>query len=274
MGGKHDVDTINQVVNDEVAKKEAICDPKKIQEMVNIEENIPYVKCESFIGNPYSLLGRVVEVRKIEGKIPESITTSNIEFSPLPIPGIEIDENSKLGSPILRQSIVINNSLSLNIGLFNYLNTELDAESVFSINVIDQSAGLIDVRKDSWIKGLTLWKNDNKELFTDDEICYLYVIVGFIQKQIIRKKFKKFDAKALGGAYGVNIDGQLHMSTDEYSMDIRYGLTPAILKRPKPISASSPVSALRIGKPIWKNSITQEERELFATSQSVIYSLK
>ncbi|MEN6599356.1 MAG: hypothetical protein ABFC21_02975 [Rectinema sp.] len=265
MGGKHDVDTINQVINEEVAQKEQIFDAAKVQKLLNIEENIPYVKCESFIGNPYSLLGRVIEVRKVDGKIPTSITAPNIEFSVFPIPGIEIEEDSKLKSPVLRQSIVINNQLATNIGLFNYLNAELDVESVFSINVIDQSAGLVDVRKDSWAKGVSSWKANNSDLLSDDDICYIYVIVGFIQKQIIRKKYKKFDAKAKGGAYGVNIEGTLHMSTEEYSMDIRYGLTPAILKRPK---------APTFIKMRAEEGITQDEKKLFATSQSVIFSLK
>ncbi len=267
MSKKHDVNTINAVVNTEIAQKEKMVDPGKIQELLNIEENIPYLKFESFIGNPYSLLGRVVEIRKIDGKIPTSINTNNIDFSPLPIPGVVVDEESKLKSPILRQAIVINNSLSASIGLFNYLKVELDSESVFSINVIDQTAGLIDVNNESWGKGLASWKDNNKELFDDTEICYLYVIIGFIQKQIIRKKYKKFDGSGVGGAYGVNIEGKLHMSTDEYSMDIRYGLTTAILKRPKPIT--EPIS--RSVKGI---EISKEEEKLLATAQSVIITYK
>ena len=268
MPGKHDVDTINDVVNNEVAKAEKIVDQGKVQELLNIEENIPYVKCESFIGDPYALLGRVVEVRRVDGKIPSSITTPNIEFSPLPVPDIVVNEASKLKSPILRQSIIINNSLSSSIGLFNYLSAELDAESVFSINVIDQNAGLIDVVHPSWAKGVKQWKTDNDDIMKDDDVCYLYAIVGFIQKQIIRKKFKRFDAKAIGGAYGVNIEGKLHMSTDEYSMDIRYGLTPAILKRPKTIPIPM-ISRNKIGI-----EISAMEEKLFASAQSAILRIE
>jgi len=266
MGGKHDTETINSVMNSEVAAKEPIVEKSKIQELLNIDENIPYIQCDPFVGNPFSLLGRVVEVRKVNGKIPKSINTSNIEFSPLPIPGIVKELDSILKNPVLRQSVIINNNLSANIGMFNYLNAELDSESVFSINVIDQSAALVDVQDPSWAAGLKSWKNENSDLFIDDDICYLYVIVGFIQKQIIRKKFKKFDVKATGGAFGININGKLHTSTDEYSMDIRYGLTPAILKRPKTELASIPKSISGIG-------VSLEEKRLFATAQTVIFKL-
>lgn len=48
------------------------------------------------------------------------------------------------------------------------------------------------------------------------------------------KKYIKFEARAKGGAYGLNINGEISTSTEEYSLDIRFGLTPAILKRPSP----------------------------------------
>ena len=80
--------------------------------------------------------------------------------------------------------------------------------------------------------------------------------------------FKKFDAKSIGGAYGVNIDGKLHMSTDEYSMDIRYGLTPAILKRPKTIPISME-SMNKIGL-----EISPMEQKLFASAQSAILRIE
>jgi len=266
MPGKHDADEINSVMNSEVAKKENIVEKEEINKLLELKENIPYIECEAFIGNPFSLLGRVVEVRKTNGEIPSSINTSNIEFSPFPIPGIKKENDSLIKSPILRKSIIVNNKLAMNIGLFNYLSAELDAESIFSINVIDQAAGLVNVQDDSWANGLKSWKTDNAALFSDDSVCYIYVIIGFIQKQIIRKKFKKFDAKAAGGAYGINIDGSLHTSAEEYSLDIRYGLTPAILKRPKPVAPSTMKSISGIVASV-------DEMKLFATAQSVIFQL-
>jgi hypothetical protein len=131
---------------------------------------------------------------------------------------------------------------------------------------VDQAAGLIDVQDPTWPIGLRAWKQENIDVINDPDICYLYVIIGFIQKQIIRKKYKKFDGSAKGGAYGVNVEGEVHMSTEEYAMDIRYGLTPSILKRPTTPSAIIPKSILG-------SSITAAEEKLFTTAQSVIFRL-
>jgi hypothetical protein len=265
MGGKHDVDTINQVVNTEVAASQPIVDQTKINQLLNIDEDIPYVKLEGgFIANPFSLLGRVVEVRKLNGKIPDSVSATNVEFALFPVPGVKTETDSQIKSPILRQSIVINDKITANVGLFNYLKADIDAESVFSINVIDQAGGLIDVQDPSWATGVKQWKTDNADVLNDDEICYLYIIIGFVQKQIIRKKFKKFDGNAKGGAMGFNVEGSVYLSTDEFSMDIRYGLTPAILKRPKPAIATTSKSIHGLG-------VSSEEKALFSKIQNLTF---
>ena len=267
MGGKHDTKTINDVVNNEVATPKPVVDQKDVNNLLNIKTEIPYIEFEGgFIANPYSLLGRVVEVRKVNGQIPSSVTASNVEFSTMPIIGIKRDLNSDVKSPILRQSVIIDSKISANVNLFNYLSAEADAESVFSINVIDQSGGLVDVQDSTWAKGIKEWKADNADLLKDDDICYIYVIIGFIQKQIIRKKFKKFNAEAKGGYAGINVGGALYMSSDEYSMDIRYGLTPSILKRPKSSLTSDT-------KSLFGTSVENSEYELFKSLQNVRLSI-
>ena len=266
MGGKHDVDTINSVVNTEVASSQTIVDQTKINQLLNIEEDIPYIKLEGgFIADPFSLLGRVVEVRKVNGKVPDAVSSPNVEFSPFPISGAKVETDSKIKSPILRQSVVINSKIAANVGLFNYLQAEIDDESVFSINVIDQAGGLVDVQDPSWPRGVKQWKIDNADVLADNEICYLYVIIGFVQKQIIRKKFKKFDGSAKGGAMGININCAVYLSSDEYSMDIRYGLTPTILKRPKP------VTNMLVNKSIHGIGVAPEEKALFSTIQKLTF---
>ncbi len=269
MPGKHDADTINAVVNDEVADKQPIVDQSKINQLLNIETEIPYVQLEGgFIANPFSLLGRVVEVRKVNGKIPTSVTSANIEFSLLPISGVKMEADSQIKSPILRQSVVVDGNVTANVGLFSYLNAQIDAESVFSINVIDQAGGLVDVQDPSWAAGLTKWKQDNADVLADDDIAYLYVIIGFVQKQIIRKKFKKFDGTAKGGGMGINVEGSLFLSSDEYAMDVRYGLTPAILKRPKAQPVAPQAAML---KSIFGKGLAPAEKQLFATLQNLTF---
>lgn len=93
-------------------------------------------------------------------------------------------------------------------------------------------SSLVDVHDDSWNTGLNQWRESNKDLMTDPNICYLLVVTGMVQKNIIRKKYVKFEAKAKGGAFGVNINGELYSSTEDFSLDTRFGLTVSVIRRP------------------------------------------
>jgi hypothetical protein len=264
MGGKHDAETINKVVNEEVAKSAPVFDPEKVQELLEVKTDVPYVELDAFTGDPYSLLGSVIEVRKKNGAVPASLAGAPVEFSLLPIPGAKVKESSKLKSPTLRQSLIIDKGIAAKVGFLNYLQAELNANNVFSITVLDQATGQVDRQDPSWAQGVKDWLTQNAALLQDPEVCYLYAIIGFVQKEVIRKKYVKFDAGAKGGAYGLNVDGKLHTSTEEYSLDIRFGLVPAIIKRPTP--AAKPRIAFdgkSWGKP------TSREMELFSSLTSI-----
>jgi hypothetical protein len=260
MGASHDTSVINKAVNEEVAEKAPVPTPEEVYKLLEVKATVPYVELDAFLGNPYSLLGRVIEVRKVDGKIPESFTDAPIEFSIFPIPGIKVDESSKLKTPKLRQSFVVDKGLSLNVSFLNYLSAQLSANSVFSVMVFDQVAGLVDTQDPSWVPNVKTWIADNAAILSDPEVCYVYVVIGFNQKEVVRKKFVKFEAGAKGGAYGLNVDGQLHTSTEEYSLDIRFGLLPAILKRP-----GTPPATLAPGKKPTIEAANTDELQRFSS---------
>lgn len=200
----------------------------------------------------------MIQIRKINGTCPNILNDPDFkfEFTISPIPNIKIDEASKLKEPILRSSIIVDKNLSLNISFLSYLSAQLDAKSFFSLMVFDQATGLVNVHDNGWTTSVKQWKEENQDLITDPDICYLFVITGFVQKNIIRKKYIKFEAGTKGGAYGVNINGELSTSTEEYSLDMRFGLTPGILKRPE----------AKYGLPKTLNEgSTKFERELFSS---------
>lgn len=235
MGKNHNTQQLNDSANNYFAK-EKVFDAIEAQNKLSVNSYTAYVEADAFIGNPYSLLGRVLMVRKNGEKCPESINDKEFttQLAPLPIKGIEVEEKSKIEQPIRRGSIVVTKDLSVKVGLLNYLSTELTANSTFSIMVFDQITGLVDVQAPSWENGLNQWVMNplNASLLQDNDVCYLYAIVGIVQKNVIRKKYTKLDAKAGGGAYGININGEIHTSNEEYFLDIRFGITPVILKSP------------------------------------------
>lgn len=233
MGQNHTTKELNENANNYVAK-EKVYDAINAQRKLGLKSHLAYIEADTFHGNPYSLLGRVIMIRKINGKCPDGILDTDFisEYTPTAITGIEIDENSKIKNPIKRGSIIVTKELSFKVSFLNYLSAEFVTNDSFSIMLYDQLTGLVDVHSPTWQIGLRNWIQNNTYLFQNAEVCYLYAIVGIVQKHIIRKSFNRLDAKSGGGAYGININGELHTSNEDFCLDVRYGLTPVILKSP------------------------------------------
>jgi hypothetical protein len=233
MGKKHTTEELNESANTYLAK-EQVYDAIEAQNRLGVKSYTAYVEADAFIGNPYSLLGRVIMIRKKDGKCPQGIVDNDFisEFAPSPITGILVDKDSKIEQPIKRGSIIVTKDLSAKVGFLNYLSAEFSSNSSFSIMLFDQLTGLVDVQSPTWQNGLNQWILSNAYLLQDPDVCYLYAIIGIVQKNVIRKKYTKLDAKAGGGAYGININGEIHTSNEDYFLDIRFGLTPVIIKSP------------------------------------------
>ena len=269
MGKNHTTQQLNQSAN-EYLVKEKVYEALEAQNRLAVNSYSAFVEADAFTGNPYSLLGRVLMIKKLNGRCPESIADKGFitQFAPLPIPGIEIDEKSKINQPLLRGSIIVTKDLSVQVSFLNYLSGQFSANTSFSIIVFDQTTGLVDVQAPSWQKGLNEWHSNpqNDYLMKDPDVCYLYAIIGFVQKNVVRKKFVKLDAKVGGGAYGININGEIHTGNEDYSLDIRFGITPVILK--------SPTYSLQFPKAeaITKMSMIKELKK--TTTSLVDFSLK
>jgi hypothetical protein len=237
MAGDNSTGHINEVMNQTVAEKTTVPQQEETITKLNLKSHTAFIDADPFIANPYGLLGMVLQIRKQNGQCPTNLSDPNFqyEFTPFPVKR-KVDESSLLREPKLRSSIVVDQNLAANVAFLSYLKAELSAESFFSLMVFDQTAGIIDQHDPEWPENVKAWKQQNQDLLLDPEICYLFAITGFVQKNIVRKKYKKFKADAKGGAYGLNISGELATSTEEYSLDIKFGILPIILKRPSPVS--------------------------------------
>ena len=165
----------------------------------------------------------------------------NFEFSPFPVTGFKIDGDTNLQKAVLRGSVIVDKALCAQASFLSFLSARLDDKSSFSLMLMDQVVGLVDFHDPTWTAAVKAWKEDNQDKMNDPDICYIYVVSGFIQKNIIKKKFTQFDASGKGGAYGVNIQGKLSTSNEEYSLDIIFRLTPAIIKRPATMAGTKAV---------------------------------
>lgn len=225
MGKSNSTKHINEVMGNSVA--DAVKPPalEEAERLLEIKRNQIFIEDDSFIGNPYSLLGRVLEIRSKTGGCTQDVNDGYAEFSVFPIPGITVDENSKIKQPQKTKSFLVDSKLSLEVGFLSFLNAELDTESLFSVIVYNQAVGLLEIHKPDYLNGLRTWIRENQNLIDDPHICHLLVVTGMVQKHIIRKKYKKFDIKTKGGAYGLNVNGNLYTSTEDYSLDTRFGLS-------------------------------------------------
>jgi len=256
MAGNNSTEHINEVMNSNVAEQTNVAEQDSAITKLNLRSHTAYIDADPYIANPYALLGMVLQIRKVNGNCPDNLSDPNykFEFTPFPIKRT-VDELSKLSTPKLRSSIVVDEQLAANVSFLSYLSAELSSENFFSLMIFDQAAGVINQHDSEWPSNVRQWKKDNQDLLNDPEICYLFAISGFVQKNIVRKKYNKFKAGAKGGAYGLNIGGELATSTEEYSLDIKFGINPIVLKRPS--ITSSPEIANLVATP------TIEENKLF-----------
>lgn len=193
-------------------------------------QEIPYIRDDTFLGNPRALLGQVVEIRKKSGVCPSTITGGEVEFSVVPIQDF-LEAPDRLSEPAKRSSLIVTQEVAGKVRFLNYLSAELSEKSVFSLLLFDEAVGRVNEQKD-WSDAISKWTTAHDDLMKDENVCYLWVVRGFVQKNIIRRKFTKLEGNASGSVYGVNVGGTYYSGEDDYSVDVKYGLSPGILKRP------------------------------------------
>jgi hypothetical protein len=233
MGKNNSKEHINEVMNNEISKSEPLSNAQELRKKADVSDQSAYIIADPYTANPSRLLGKVIEVRKVDGQCPTNISVqqSNFEFSPFSVKGFEIDDQTKASKPELRGSFIVDKTVSAEVGFLNFLSGQLDSKSTFSLVVMDQARGIV-IDDDKWDQALRMWMEEHSDRMEDSNICYIYVVTGFIQKNIIKKRYVQFETGARGGAYGINVNGKLATSTEDYSLDVIFGLTAAILKRP------------------------------------------
>jgi len=201
--------------------------PESLGRSVGVGANdMCYISDDTFNGNPQALLGQVVVTRGRDG-----VCTRNAKDGPVPVFSLDplrdykVDERSILGSPVKRVSQIVTHDGAASVTLLSYLSTSLDAKTIYSMILFDQASARVDDKDITWKAAFKSWMDGHAELLKEPDLCNLSVVKGFVQKNIVLRKFTEVSAAAKGGAYGVNVNGKYHTSTDDYSVDVRYGLS-------------------------------------------------
>lgn len=189
-----------------------------------------YFSDDTFNGNPQALLGQVIVIRGRDGVCPNRAKDGPAPvFSLEPLRGFAVDERSVLGSPVKRDSQIITHDGAASVAVLSYLSSSLDARTLYSMILFDQASARVDDKDSSWRAAFDAWMAEHAALLQEPDLCHVLVVKGFVQKNIVLRKFTEVSAAAKGGAYGVNVNGKYHTSTDDYTVDIRYGLSLATM---------------------------------------------
>lgn len=262
LSSKH----VNESMNQFVAHSLDFQPANIIESLLAVNNSIFYTEADSFAGNPDGLLGSVIQVRIINKNSNQK--TNVLEFCPTKIPNTAIDQTSHLKEPIKRQSIIVDQKLTNEVNFLNYLSTQIDSTTTYSLLVFDQATGQVDRNQKSWAEGVKRWKADNQDIINDPAITNIFILIGYVQKYVIRKKYKKFDVKAKGGGYGINVSGELYTSSEDYSLDVRYGLTIASLKE------SSNINRMGVAPSPIKTKITSKQLKMLMSFEKINKAVK
>jgi hypothetical protein len=216
---------VNEVMNNSVAESKPLATAKEIAERFESKDNLSYIKSDDTVANPGGLLGNVFYEK-----------TGKPDLVPFFL-GVDCkaDEKNILKTPIPRSEMIIDNKIGADAKILSYVSLALAQNEVFEFRVIDNYAARININSAEWRTAINYWLQlvAVKSLLADSEVGAVGVVVGIIQKYISTKKFKKFEGSVKGGAFGVNVGGELYTSSTNYSLDIVYGLNLVYMPKVK-----------------------------------------
>lgn len=191
-----------------------------------------YIDSASFF-SPDQFLGRLIPVYSRDGTCPIDYRfPKKIEFLLERISGFEVVSNP---SPAPVAELVTSSSIAGGSELLGYLSTTGNAKSLYSLAVSDGAVARIDSSAAAAEKlkaAIDSFRSAHNSPFLEERICWLYVVEGAIQVEIVRKQFDETDASLSGGAFGLKVNGKYYSSNSAYVRDRRWGLDIAVLKRP------------------------------------------
>ncbi len=220
MGKKGpDINHFNHIMNDYVSNGLQSETSDKAQELLGVKSNIRYIEDDTRAGKPNSLLGEVLVIYR-DGSWSFAVNSL-----------YDFEENLSCES-IQRSSLVVDAGLSAQVDFLSMLNLSLSQDVVASLTIFDQIRGRVEKNR-RWDDAIEEWlaKQSAQSVLRDDNVEYVLLVDGFVQKHIVRRNYKKFKGGARGGAYGLNFNGEIYLGNEEIQLDIRYGLSTLTLKR-------------------------------------------
>ena len=216
MGGDASTDHINDAMNKDVSTQQPIANTADIMKALPTTDTLRYVENDTFVADPSLILGRVYYERSGD----KSLTPFHTSIDS------KVDEKSILTSPQTVSELIIDSKLSSSLSVLAFVSLSLSQDEVYELRIINNTAARLVDKGDQWDQALTKWMNNPlcQQLINNPKVGAISIVTGVVQKYLTSKKYKKFEAGTKGGGWGVNVAGNLYMSSSEFQLDVIYGL--------------------------------------------------
>jgi hypothetical protein len=225
MGDNSSTKHVNDTMNKEVAEARPIASDGDLQKAIPTHDALRYVTNDTYIADVSAILGRVY-YEKIgqDTLIPFLISVS-----------ASVNPTSKLAAPQTVSELIVDSKVKAKVEALSLLSVEMNAEELLEVRVINNSVARVVDRGDEWDAAIAKWLNNPlcQGLINDQAVGTISVVTGAVQKYFTAKKYKKFEAGAKGGGWGVNVEGSLYTSTSQFELTIVYGLDLVTFKQAK-----------------------------------------
>jgi hypothetical protein len=133
-------------------------------------------------------------------------------------------------SPILRVESVVTRQIAANAAVLSFFSGDLSDDVVAEVVLSDIARQRIPPT--SQFQSAVDAYTASTRFPTGKDVCYVFVVMGYTQKTLLRKYNSKITAKAGGGYSGVNVGGSYYASDKDYKFDPIFGLSIRVLHRP------------------------------------------
>jgi hypothetical protein len=216
MGGNSSTDHVNETMSKEVAVQQPVASLSDIKKAFPTSDTLRYVKNDTFVADPTLILGRIY-FEKVGTDALMPFHTSIIA---------SVDEKSILKSPQTISELIIDSKMSASAGFLSFVSLSVSQDEVYELRVINNMAARLVDKGDQWDQALSKWMVNPlcQQLINNPKVGSISIVTGVVQKYMTSKKYKKFEAGAKGGGWGVNVAGNLYLSSSEFQLDVIYGL--------------------------------------------------
>jgi hypothetical protein len=218
FGHKPTPEHINETM-DQIAERQALTPEDEIRKAFGIRkvrDTLHYIQNDTFVADPSAILGRVYYEK--EGSEELQHFSSSI-VAP-------VSATSKLTAPQTVSELIVDNKAKAGVEALALLSADVGAEELLEVRVINNATARLVDSGDDWDAAIEKWskKTTSQRLMNNPAVKTISVVTGVVQKYLTVKKYKKFDAKAKGGSFGVNVNGSLYTSTSQFELVVVYGI--------------------------------------------------